>query len=127
MSYSAYQKTNETIDDKQELLLKTYEEILSKLNIAAMAVEENDVSAKAEAISKASDALAVLKASIDFETGGEIANNLDALYAFCIDTLVKASANSDKKAIEDVRDIVNDIYTGFKGAHESLQASVAAQ
>lgn len=125
MSYSAYQKTNETIDDKQELLLKTYEEILSKLNIAAMAVEEHDVSAKAEAISKASDALAVLKASIDFESGGEIAKNLDALYAFCIETLLKASADDNAKAVRDVKDIVEDIYNGFKGAHENLKAEAS--
>lgn len=126
MSYAAYQKTNEQIDDKQELLLKTYEEILSKLNIAAMAAEEHDVTAKAEAISKTSDALAVLKASIDFDTGGEIAKNLDALYAFCIETLLKASASDDAKAIRDVKDIVEDIYQGFRGAHESLKAEASS-
>ncbi len=125
MSYSVYQKTNETIDDKQELLLKTYEEILSKLNIAAMAIEEHHVSAKAEAISKASDALAVLKASIDFESGGEIAKNLDALYAFCIETLLKASAADDAKAVGDVKSIVEDIYAGFKGAHDTLKAEAS--
>ena len=122
MSYTAYQRVNETIENKQELLLKTYEEILSMLNIAGMAIDEHDVTVKANAISKVTNALAVLKASIDFERGGEIAKNLDALYAFCIDTLIKASARDDKQAVDDVKGIVNDVYTGFKGAHENLKA-----
>lgn len=122
MSYTAYQRVNETIENKQELLLKTYEEILSMLNIAGMAIDEHDVTVKANAISKVTNALAVLKASIDFEKGGEIAKNLDALYAFCIDTLIKASARDDKQAVDDVKGIVNDVYTGFKGAHENLKA-----
>lgn len=122
MAHSAYQKHNEMVENKQELLLKTYEEILSKLNIAIMAIDEKDMTAKATAVSKVSDALAVLKASIDFEQGGEIAKNLDALYAFCIDTLLKATANNDAKGIEDVKDIINDIYAGFRGAHENLKA-----
>ncbi len=122
MSYTAYQRVNETIENKQELLLKTYEEILSMLNIAGMAIDEHNVTVKANAISKVTNALAVLKASIDFERGGEIAKNLDALYAFCIDTLIKASARDDKQAVDDVKGIVNDVYTGFKGAHENLKA-----
>jgi len=122
MAHSAYQKHNEMVENKQELLLKTYEEILSKLNIAIMAIDEKDMTAKATAVSKVSDALAVLKASIDFEQGGEIAKNLDALYAFCIDTLLKATASNDAKSIEDVKDIINDIYAGFRGAHENLKA-----
>lgn len=127
MPHSAYQKTHEMVEDKQELLLKTYEEVVSKLNIAAMAIDEHDMAAKATAISKVMDALAVLKASIDFQSGGEIAKNLDALYAFCSETLLKASAGNDKKAIEDVKGIVNDLYAGFKGAHENLKQEASGQ
>ncbi len=114
--YSAYVKNTENPETKEELLLKVYEEILSLLNVAYMAIEEGDISTKATALTKVTDVLLVLKASLDMEQGGEIAKNLMDIYNFCINELLKANLNNDRKRIKDVIEILKPIYEGFKEA-----------
>ncbi len=114
--YSAYVKNAENPETKEELLLKVYEEILSLLNVAYMAIEEGDISTKATALTKVTDVLLVLKASLDMEQGGEIAKNLMDIYNFCINELLKANLNNDRKRIKDVIEILKPIYEGFKQA-----------
>ncbi len=113
--YAAYTQTEP--ETKEELLIKTYEEILSLLNVARMAIEEKDIKAKAEALSKVTNALAILQASLDLENGGEIAENLSKIYDFCILELVKANANNDKERVVNVIEILEPIYEGFKEAY----------
>ncbi|WP_457642740.1 flagellar export chaperone FliS [Persephonella sp.] len=119
--YVAYQKNIETIDSKEELLLKTYEEIISLLNIAIMSIEENDVKTKAESLSKVTNVLSVLKASLDFENGGEIARNLDKLYDFCMEELLKANLNNDKELIKNVIEVLTPVYEGYKEAFKKAK------
>ncbi|NPA12490.1 MAG: flagellar export chaperone FliS, partial [Aquificae bacterium] len=114
--YTAYQKNAEIIESKEELLLKTYEEILSLLNIAIYSIEEGDIKTKAESITKASDGIAVLQASLDKEKGGEIAENLDKLYSFCLEELLRANVSNDKEKIKNVIEVLTPVYEGFKEA-----------
>lgn len=58
---------------------------------------------------KASQILGGLQGSLDFEQGGEIAENLGALYRFCIKELLKANIDEDIKIITSVRDLINPI------------------
>jgi len=116
--YSAYQKIEDEISSKEELLLKAYEEILSLLNISLLAIDEGDVKAKAESLSKVTNALTLMQSSLDFENGGELAKNLDKLYDFCILELVKANATNDKEKISSVKEILETLYSGFKEAVE---------
>ncbi|WP_456400150.1 flagellar export chaperone FliS [Persephonella sp.] len=119
--YSAYVKNMDNIETKEELLVKVFEEILSLLNIAVYSIEKGDVKTKAENLTKVTDALAILKASLDRENGGEIAENLDKLYDFCMEELLKANMTDDISKIKDVIDILTPIYEGFKGALENIR------
>jgi len=114
-SYLAYQN-DEEVKSKEELLLKAYERIIEKLNIAALAIEENRVKEKAESISKVTDAISVLKSSLDFENGGEIAEKLDSLYEFCLLELLRANLENDVEKVKNVKSIIETIYSGFKEA-----------
>jgi len=116
--YAAYAKADEENLSQEELLLKTYEEIISHLNVAALAIDSGDVKTKAESLTKVTNALTVLQSSLDFENGKEIAENLHKLYDFCILELVKANAFNDKKRVEDVKSIIETVYDGFKKAIE---------
>ena len=119
--YSAYVRNADNPETKEELLIKVYEEILSLLNIAYMAIEENDISTKATALTKITDVLLVLKASLDMEKGGEIAKNLLDTYNFCINELLKANLNNDKEKIKNVKEILEPLYEGFKEATVNTQ------
>ncbi|WP_457626270.1 flagellar export chaperone FliS [Persephonella sp.] len=121
--YAAYQQNSNHIESKEDLLLTTLEEILSKLNIAKMAIEEENITLKAENITKVTDAVLVLQASLDLDNGGEIAKNLNDIYSFVLEELVKANLRNDKEIIQNVIDILTPIYEGFKEAKEKLNES----
>ncbi|WP_457639915.1 flagellar export chaperone FliS [Persephonella sp.] len=119
--YSAYVKNMENVESKEELVVKVFEEIISLLNIAVYAVEEGDIKTKAENLTKVTDAIAILQASLDMENGGEIAQNLSKLYDFCIEELLKANITNDKEKIRNVIEVLTPVYEGFKGAFENLR------
>jgi len=113
--YSAY-ASSDSVESKEELLIKVYEEMLSLLNVASMSIEEGDIKSKATALTKVTDALLILKSSLDMERGGEIARNLSDIYDFCVGELLKANLNNDRERIENVKEVLKPIYEGFKEA-----------
>ncbi|SNZ03742.1 flagellar protein FliS [Persephonella hydrogeniphila] len=121
--YAAYQQNLNHVDSKEDLLLTTFEEILSKLNIAKMAIDEGNIALKAENITKVTDAVLVLQASLDLENGGEIAKNLNDIYSFVLEELVKANLKNDKETIQNVIEVLTPIYEGFKEAREKLNGT----
>jgi len=118
--YQNYIETEEKILSKEEIVVKALEEILSRLNIAKMALEENNIKLKAENISKVTNAISLMKASLDFEKGGEIAKNLNDIYSFVLEELIKANIKNDAKIIENIIEILTPIYEGFKEAKEKI-------
>ena len=114
--YSAYVKNADSAEAREEILIKVYEEILSLLNVAYMAIEEGDILTKAIALTKVTDVLLLLKASLDMDRGGEIAENLLDIYNFCINELLKANLNNDKEKVRGVREVIEPLYEGFREA-----------
>ncbi|WP_293445183.1 flagellar export chaperone FliS [Persephonella sp.] len=119
--YAAYVKSSESVETKEELLIKVFEEILSLLNISIYAIEEGDIKTKAENLTKVTDAVAVLQASLDMEKGGEIAKNLYSIYEFCLEELIKANATNDKEKIKQIIEVLTPIYEGFKEAVKKIR------
>ncbi len=118
--YEVYQNNQLNVDSKEDLLLATFEEIMSKLNILALAIKDRYLERKVEEIEKIISALEVLRASLDFEKGGEIAKNLDAIYAFCVDELIKANLTNNVEYVQNVKEVLSAIYDGFKEAAKSI-------
>ena len=54
-------------------------------------------------------ALSILRESLDFEKGGEIATNLDALYAYSQKAMLKAVGKSDTEHLNTVSDIIKEL------------------
>ncbi len=119
--YSAYEQNFSQVESKEELVVKAYEEILSNLNIAKLSIEEGDIKTKAEKITKVTDAILVMKASLDLEKGGEIAQNLEKLYDFILEELLKANATNKVEHIQNVIDVITPVYEGFKEAREKMK------
>ena len=58
-------------------------------------------------------ALSILRESLNFENGGEIATNLDNLYAYGQKQLLKAVGKSSPKILQEVYTIVSDISSAW--------------
>ena len=58
-------------------------------------------------------ALSILRESLDFEKGGEIATNLDALYAYSQKAMLKAVGKSDTEHLNAVSDIIKELSSAW--------------
>lgn len=53
--------------------------------------------------------VAELRSSLDFEQGGAIARNLDSLYDFCMDRLIRANISKDGGLLAGARTTLADL------------------
>lgn len=68
---------------------------------AKAAMNANNIAAKGERIAKALDILTGLRAALDFEQGGEIAQNLDDLYEFAQRQLTQANLKNQPELLDE--------------------------
>ena len=73
----------------------------------------NDVLVKATVISKANALLAQLNATLDMERGGQVAQNLRALYEYMMNRLTLANATNDTALVVEVAGLVEKIKSGW--------------
>lgn len=119
--YQQYKKTSIESASREKLLLLMYEGAIRFVKLAINAMEKNNIADKGTYIGRAYDVIMELNNTLDHEVGGELAKNLESLYIFMTDNLTKANINNDKKCLEDVLNILNTLYGGWKQAVEQYK------
>jgi len=71
------------------------------------------VIAKGTAIGKANRLIAQLNDSLDMERGGQIAQDLRALYLYMLTRLTQANATNDGTIVSEVVRLVSDVKLGW--------------
>ena len=110
----AYRKTTVITADPGKLVLMCYGGAIDQLKIAKMKYQENDYEAKFKALTKATNLIDELLYSLDFEKGGTIAGNLEALYNYMTNRIFLADVNRDIEGIEEVIGILTDLLSAWK-------------
>jgi len=87
--------------------------LLEKLARAQGALERGDVNNKGAAISSGIRIIDGLRASLDFQRGGDIAANLGSMYDYMERRLVEANVKSDSAIVAEVVSLVNEIKDGW--------------
>ncbi len=97
-----------------------FEHILSYLATASGCMQRiqdnrplNDVVAKGNAMSKAIALIDQLNSTLDMERGGQIAENLRALYGYMLNRLTLANATNDVSVVTEVVGLVTKIKSGW--------------
>lgn len=100
-----------------QLVLLLMEGSLVAINIAKLKLGEGDIPGKGEAISKAIALIDEgLRTSLDLNAGGEIAQNLDALYEYMCHQLLMANLKNDPARLDEVAHLMSEI----KGAWAAI-------
>jgi len=128
---SAYQKVSidaaVEVADPYRLILLLFEGAQAAMSKARAAMEQKQIAAKGEAISKAIDIISNgLKASLDAERGGDLAVRLDALYEYMVLRLLNANMNNDLKALAEVAGLLEEIHSAWRGIDPALQQQSVA-
>ncbi|KPV97332.1 Flagellar protein FliS [Pseudoalteromonas sp. P1-9] len=106
-------KTKVAGADRYQIIQMLMAGAIEKLVMAKVSIERNNLEAKAEHISRASAIIEGLRSCLDFEVGGEVIENLYALYSYMLDRLLDASMNNDAQIVEEVSSLVKEIKSGW--------------
>jgi len=128
---SAYKETRIRTASQGQLIVMLYDEAVKQLDRAVELLSLNKsgkrdpsrIEVIGKAIIKARDIITELMVSLDFDQGGEIAQNLFALYTWFNKELMEAHMSIDIVRITDVRNMVNDL----RGAWVETSAKTSAQ
>lgn len=112
-----YQAVNRQtgIEDKNphELILMLYQGALDNLVKAKGCMQRKDFAAKGEAIGRAMTIIGGLQSFLDMEKGGEVAQNLDALYDYASRRLFEATSENDIAIIDEVVGLIKEVQEGW--------------
>ena len=116
-------KTRVAGADRYEIIQMLMAGAVEKMVFSKVAIEKKQLEAKAEHISRASAIIEALRGCLDFEVGGEVTENLYALYTYMIDRLLDASLNNDPVIIDEVMAVLKEI----KSAWDAIPQDVRQQ
>ncbi|WP_145509376.1 MULTISPECIES: flagellar export chaperone FliS [Yersinia] len=98
-----------------QLIVMLFDGAQSALVRARILMNQKDISAKGAAISKAIDIINNgLNAGLDLEKGGEMAENLSALYDYMSRRLLHANLHNDEQAITEVLALLENIADAWR-------------
>lgn len=122
MSLNAYAKqykqtavSSAVLDaDPHRLVSLMFSGLRERLLLAAACIEAGNVARKGQAITEASTIVAHLDGSLNMEAGGEIAQNLSALYDYIQRRLLEANMRNDPAALRECDGLIADIQSAWE-------------
>lgn len=105
--------------DPHRLIQMLMEGGLQRIAQAKGAMEYGNIGLKGELIGKAMGIIGGLRDALDKEKGGEIAANLDNLYAFMQQRLTLANLQNDPAMLDEVAATLREIKQGWDGIRQS--------
>jgi len=116
----------ETADPHQliQLLMKGFVE---KVNASKYHMNNKNIAAKGENISRAISILDGLKVSLDMEKGGDIANNLASLYEYMQNQLLMSNIGDNDANLDEVISLMNEIREGWDSIPQTDRQAFAVK
>ena len=100
-----------------KLVAMLLDEAIHSCDSAALAAQANDFARKGAAIGKALSIIdAGLLSALDFERGGEIAQNFASVYDYCLRDLVRCNAENDADGLRHCSSLLSALREGWRAA-----------
>lgn len=96
-----------------QLISMLFRGTLEALAKASGAIERQDIQLRVQQINKACDIIVNLKGCLNFEQGGEVAENLDRLYDYMLRTLMQANRDNDLARVKEVSQLITTVAEGW--------------
>lgn len=99
--------------DPHRLVALMFAGLRERLQLAAACIDAGNVARKGQAITEASTIVGHLDGSLNMEAGGEIAQNLSALYDYVQRRLLDANIHNDTAALHECDGLIGDIQSAW--------------
>ncbi|CAN8139072.1 flagellar export chaperone FliS [Thiomicrorhabdus sp. 6S2-11] len=104
-----------------------YSALLKNLKLAKVFIEQKNYPKKAEFSNKAIAIINELRAGVDLESGGEVAENLYSLYDYCYRTVFMASTQNDVQKIDEVVEHITGLQEAWQQMPEDIKRASKEQ
>jgi len=121
--YQAYRGNQINTAGPLGLIILSYDALYRSLGRARHAIHGGDLAAEADHTARAMEAIIELAGSLDFEAGGEVAQDLSVLYAYMMKRLSDGMCSCSTDAVDEVMSLVKTLREGWAGLSEQQQAS----
>lgn len=108
-----YRRTQVQSATPLELVTMLYDGALRFLDSARTAIEQRNIAARRNALSRVLAIISELQSTLNLEHGGEIAASLDRLYNYSNLRLLDAAARNDVAAIDEVKALLATLRDGW--------------
>ncbi len=99
--------------DPHRLVQMLLEGALGKIAIVKGLMQRKEVARKGEIIGQAMSIVTGLRASLNKEAGGEVAENLDNLYDYIECQMLQANIKNDPQLLDEVAALLKEIKSGW--------------
>ncbi|MDS4013410.1 MAG: flagellar export chaperone FliS [Candidatus Accumulibacter sp.] len=129
---AAYQQVDRESDirgaDPHRLIMLLFDGAIAALDAAERHMNENNIAEKSNSIAKAASIVSDgLSASLNIQAGGELAQNLAALYDYMVRRLMTANTQNDLIALREVRSLLQEIGGAWRDMGDALGRGEAAK
>jgi flagellar protein FliS len=107
------------------LIVMLYDGAIRFINEAAHAMRQRDYEAQNAKLQRAQTLLAELSSSLDFDKGGEIAENLFRLYTYMYNQLVEANINDNLDRLQHVVQLLSELREAWDAIATESETQVA--
>lgn len=122
-AYQVYQTNSVQTASPQELSLMLYNGCLKFMKLAKKAFDEKNIEAKNTNLTKAQAIINQFRITLDMDV--ELSKDLDALYEFINDQLVKANIQNNLEALQVAEDMVLELRDTWKQMMKQATAPVS--
>jgi flagellar secretion chaperone FliS len=125
---NAYRQTKVKTASQGRLIVMLYDEALKQLDIAneEMKKPQKKLDKVHNCIVKTQEVITELMASLDFEKGGDIANNLYNLYRFFNQQLLQANIDKTPDSLSEIRRMMSELRTAWASIEGQAQSTSGA-
>lgn len=122
-----YKQTAVKTANRGQILIMLYEAAIQNIKRAIIALDKDkiDVQLKGASIGKAHDIINELLNTLDFDVGGNIATELERLYNFMTEQLVKANFENSKEPLVTVQNLLETLLSAWREAVDQVNKGTA--
>ncbi len=117
----SYRKMAVTTASRETILLMLYAGAIRFLKGSIEAAERKDIAERSRLIAKVQAIVTELRSVLDFKIGGDIAIELDRLYAFVTTRLVSATIQQNTDHLREALKVLETLQIGWEEAVASLK------
>ncbi len=110
--------------NRVELIQMLFDGLIDSLMTAKGHIERGAILEKGKCLKRASRIVIALQGALDFEKGGELARNLNELYAYVARRLVFVNAHNDLSVLEEVRGLMSEIRDAWRELPSLIPATL---